>query len=63
MPVKNEFRNFFKSELVHHGNIATREQARLVIFEWLEVFYNPDTSGLHSTLDYKSLVDFENQLN
>lgn len=41
--------------------LATREHARLAIFEYVEVFYN--RQRLHSALDYKSPVDFENQNN
>ena len=40
---------------------ATQEQARLAIFEYVEVFYN--RVRLHSALGFKSHVDFEQQLN
>lgn len=35
-------------------------EARLMIFDYIETFYNP--KRLHSSLGYKSPVDFENQL-
>jgi len=50
-----------KAELLSKGTFATREQARLAIFEYVEVFYN--RVRLHSALGYQSPVDFENQLN
>jgi transposase InsO family protein len=38
---------------------ATPEQARLMIFDYIETFYNP--KRLHSALGFKSPVDFEKQ--
>ncbi len=55
------FWSTLKSELVHRQTFATRAQARAAIFEYVEVFYN--RQRLHSALDYKSPVDFENQTN
>lgn len=40
---------------------ATRAQARLMVFDYLETFYNP--WRLHSALGYKSPVEFESQFN
>jgi putative transposase len=50
-----------KTELVHRHRFATRQQARLAIFEYVEIFYN--RVRLHSALGFKSPVDFELQLN
>jgi putative transposase len=50
-----------KNELVHRMNYATREEARRSTFAWIETYYN--RVRLHSSLGYKSPVDFENQLN
>jgi putative transposase len=50
-----------KTELVYRQHFATRQQARLAIFEYVEVFYN--RVRLHSALGFKSPVDFELQLN
>jgi transposase InsO family protein len=50
-----------KSKLVQRREFASREEARLAIFEYVEVFYN--RVRLHSALGYKSPVDFENHLN
>ncbi len=50
-----------KTELVYRHNFATRQEARLAIFEYVEVFYN--RVRLHSALGFMSPVDFEQQLN
>lgn len=55
------FWSSLKNELVHRRAYETRAQARQIIFEWIEVYYN--RVRLHSSLGYKSPVDFENQLN
>jgi len=46
-----------KKELVYQERFETREEARLKIFEYIEIFYN--RQRLHSSLDYKTPVDFE----
>ena len=48
-----------KTELLAGKTFATRAQARLAIFEYIETFYN--RVRLHSALGDKSPVDFENQ--
>ena len=55
------FWSTLKNELVHRHTFATRAEARVAIFEYIEVFYN--RQRLHSALGYHSPVDFENQLN
>jgi putative transposase len=55
------FWSTLKHELVYRCDYQTRAQARQSIFEWIEVFYN--RTRLHSSLGFKSPVDFENQLN
>jgi transposase InsO family protein len=55
------FWSSLKHELVYRSQFRTRAEARQRIFEWIEVFYN--RTRLHSSLGYKSPVDFENQLN
>lgn len=55
------FWSTMKRELIHRCCFATRAQARMAIFEWIEVFYN--RTRLHSALGYQSPVDFETKLN
>ena len=50
-----------KTELLAGRSFATRKQASLAIFEYIEVFYN--RKRLHSALGYQSPVDFESKLN
>ena len=50
-----------KSECVDRQSFASRAQARLVIFEYLEAFYN--RQRLHSSLGYLSPVTYEQQAN
>lgn len=52
--------SFFKSlkaELCKGTRFRTREEARSMIFEYIEVFYN--RKRLHSTLGYRSPVEYE----
>jgi transposase InsO family protein len=54
------FWSTLKTEMVHHRSFANLQQARLAIFDYIELFYNP--KRLHSALDYQSPVDYENQI-
>ena len=47
----------FKVELIFDRDYATRNEARLDIFEYIEVFYN--RYRRHSALDYKSPAHYE----
>lgn len=52
--------SFFKTvkiELVKERRFKTREEARTMLFEYIEVFYN--RKRLHSTLGYMSPAEFE----
>jgi len=51
------FWSTLKTELIHHHCFQDLAQARLAIFDYIEVFYN--RQRLHSALDYMSPVDFE----
>ena len=55
--VVESFFSSLKLELVYNTDFATHEQARLAVFEYIEVFYN--RRRRHSSLDYVSPVDFE----
>ena len=46
-----------KRELVDDESYATRDEARLSIFEFIEGWYNP--KRMHSTLGYTSPMEFE----
>jgi putative transposase len=59
--VMESFWGTLKTELVHHEQYATHQQARQSIFEYLEVFYN--RKRLHSSLGYVSPEMFEASLN
>jgi putative transposase len=48
-----------KTECLGNQIPATQQQARVMIFDYIETFYNP--RRLHSALGYKSPVDFENE--
>ncbi len=55
------FWSTLKTELVYRYRFETRSEARQAIFDYIETFYN--RRRLHSSLGYKSPVDFENQNN
>lgn len=50
------FFHTLKVEFVHHEEFATRAEAKLKIFEWIETFYN--RQRLHSSLGYKTPIAF-----
>ena len=56
--VAESFFHTLKTELVYHEIYNTREEARHNLFEYLEGFYN--RFRRHSTLGYKSPVEYEN---
>jgi putative transposase len=52
--------SFFASltkDLIRRHNLRSRAEARTAVFDYIETFYNP--LRLHSTLDYRSPVDYE----
>jgi putative transposase len=51
------FWSTLKLELIYRRELATRAQARIHIFDYIEVFYN--RQRLHSALNYLCPVDFE----
>ena len=55
------FWSTLKRELIYRQTFLTRAQASAAIFDYIETFYNP--VRLHSALNYKSPVDFEQQNN
>jgi len=55
--VAESFFHTLKAEWIYHFDFATREHARLAIFDYVEGFYNP--RRLHSTLNYRSPDEYE----
>ena len=55
--VMESFWATLKTELIHQKEYATRPEAKLSIFEYIEAFYN--RKRLHSSLDYVSPEAFE----
>jgi putative transposase len=55
--VAESFFSTIKAELVHDRRWPTRLELRAAVFEYIEVFYN--RQRLHSTLGYKSPIQFE----
>ena len=55
--VMESFFSSLKQELTHHERFDDREQARAMIFDYIEVFYN--RQRLHSRLDYRTPAEFE----
>jgi putative transposase len=49
--------SILKKELVHGTRFKTREDARLAIFEWIEVWYQ--RTRIHGSLGYVSPETFE----
>lgn len=57
--VMESFFKTLKTELTNGQRFITREVARAAVFDYVEVFYN--RQRLHSTLGYRSPVEFEAQ--
>src|SRR5690606_25740329 len=58
--VAESFFGSIKTELIHHYKFKTREEAKRVIFEYIEVFYN--RVRIHSANNYLSPADYESLL-
>lgn len=55
-PMESFFKTL-KTELIYHCRFQSRSEAKLAVFEYIEVFYN--RLRLHSALGYESPADFE----
>jgi transposase InsO family protein len=53
------FFHTLKTELIHRRRYQTHQQARVEVFEYIEVFYNRQRQ--HSALGYKSPAEFEEE--
>jgi putative transposase len=58
--VAESFFGTLKTELIHQVKFKTREEARLSIFDYIEMFYNK--RRLHSYLNYVSPDEFEKRM-
>jgi len=55
--VAKSFFHTLKTELTHHINYKTREEAKNAIFEYIEIFYN--RKRIHSSNDYFPPEEYE----
>ena len=55
--VAESFFSTLKTELTHHINFKTREEAKQTIFKYIEIFYN--RKRIHSANDYMAPAEFE----
>jgi transposase InsO family protein len=56
--------SFFKSlktELIYGSKLISKEQMKLEIFEYIEIWYN--RKRRHSALNYKNIEEFNVQIN
>jgi putative transposase len=58
--VAESFFHTLKTELTYHAKFVTREQAKKMLFEYIEVFYN--RKRIHSANDYMAPAVFENKV-
>jgi putative transposase len=58
--VAESFFHSLKTERIHHENYASRAQARLRVFEYIERFYNRQRR--HSSLNYKAPLVYEEEM-
>ncbi len=59
--VAEGFFKTLKAECVYQNKFGTKQQAALIVFEYIEIWYN--RKRLHSALGYMPPQDFEKQLN
>ncbi len=58
---QKRFFKTLKAECVYQNKFETKQQAALIVFEYIEIWYN--RKRLHSALGYIAPQDFEKQLN
>jgi transposase InsO family protein len=59
--VAESFFKSLKTELIYGNKLITKQQMRLEIFEYIEIWYNKIRR--HSTLNYKTIDEFNSQMN
>lgn len=58
--VMESFFHTLKTELVRHENFQTREEAKMKVFDYIEIYYN--RQRIHSSIDYFTPVEYENKM-
>jgi transposase InsO family protein len=58
--VMESFFHTLKTELVRFENFQTREEAKMKIFDYIEIYYNRQRT--HSSIDYFTPVEYESNL-
>ena len=59
--VAESFFKSLKTELIYGNKLVTKDQMKLLIFEYIEIWYNQKRR--HSALDYMTITEFNNQSN
>lgn len=57
--VPESFFSNLKNEVTHHCDLRTRDEARAVIFDYIEVFYN--RKRIHQSLGYRTPEQVERE--
>ena len=57
--VAESFFKSFKTELIYGNKLISKEQMKLQVFEYIEIWYNQKRR--HSALKYKTIKEFNNQ--
>jgi putative transposase len=58
--VMESFFHTLKTELVYFEKFETREEAKMKIFDYIEIYYN--RQRIHSSIDYFAPVEYENKI-
>jgi transposase InsO family protein len=58
--VAESFFKPLKTELIYGNKLLSKEQMKLEIFEYIEIWYNKKRR--HSTLNYMNIEEFKNQI-
>lgn len=59
--VAESFFKSMKTELIYGNKLISKEQMKVQIFEYIEIWYN--RKRRHSALNYKTIEEFNNQIN
>ena len=59
--VAESFFKSLKTELIYGNKLISKEQTKLEIFEFIEIWYN--RKRRHAALNYATFEEFNNQIN